>query len=291
MGRRLGALGLVVIALLGCSALAFGKARPLTKAQKRGCLGMTRQVNHLAKVAPADPAVLRAFGAFSATANESVRLTGMSVLGNLGVARYDPAHAVDLADPLTGWQLVLLPVHMAAPERSPRYCDRIPGWREAHRLPSGAGPGVCLLALIPRSDLQGALCESVRVLNSYLGALNFVEYGFDPRAVTLEPDGVSAVRYRFRNGKTTTVKVRHNLAVTPVFALPGYGAPIPDRFRLRVFRRWFPRTYPVKITLAGQSGAPIAARRRPGSLFNELAAANRLQLDIWNLTPPSQRPN
>lgn len=285
-------LGLVVIALLGCSALAFGKTRPLTRAQMRGCLGMTRQVNHVAKVAPADPSVLRAFRAFSATSAKPVQLTGMSVLGNLGVASYDPARAVDLADPLAGWQLVLLPVDMATPERSPRYCQRIPGWREAERLPwDASGSGVCLVALIPRSDLQGALCESLRTLNSYLGALNFVEYGFDPRAVTLEPDGVSAVRYRFSDGKTTTVRVRHNLAATPVFALPGYGAPIPDRYRLRVFRRWFPRTYPVKITLLEQSGVLVGVRRRPRALFDELAAANRLALDSWNLTPPSQRPN
>jgi hypothetical protein len=291
-GRKLGVLAVVVIALLGGSALASGKVRPLTKAQMRACLGMSRPLDHVAKVAPANPSVLGAFRAFAATPAKPVKLTGMSALGNSGVATYDPAHAVDLANPSAGWRLVLLPVDMAAAQASPKYCERIPDWREAQRLSAGeSGSGVCVLAVVSGGDLQGSLCESLRRLSSYLGALNLVEYGFDPRAVTLAPDGVSAVRYSFRHGKATTVEVHHNLWATPVFALPGYGPGIPERYKLRVFRRWFPRTYPSKIALLRPDRTPVVEWRRPTKLFDELAAVNRLQLDIWNLTPSSQRPN
>jgi hypothetical protein len=277
IGRKLGVPAVLVIALLGGSALASGKVRPLTKTQMRGCLGMTRQVDHVAKVASANPSVLGAFRTFTATSTKPVKLTAMSALGNLGVATYDPAHAVDLANPSAGWRLVLLPVDMAAPQSSPKYCERIAGWRQAQRLSAGeSGPGVCVVAVVSGGDLQGSLCESLRTLNSYLGALNLVEYGFDPRAVTLAPDGVSAVRYSFSNGKTTTVEVRHNLWATPIFALPGYGPGIPDRYKLRVFRTWFPRTYPTKITLLRPDRTPVVEWRRPTKLFDELAAVNRL---------------
>lgn len=170
IGRKLGMPGVLVIALLGGSALASGKVRPLTKAQMRACLGMTRQVNHVAKAAPANPSVLGAFRAFAATSATPVTLSGMPALGNVGVATYDPAHAVDLADP----------------------------------SPSS-------LRVQPRHD----------------------DHGQSPS----QPGG------------------------DPVFALPGYGPGIPDRYKLRVFRAWFPKPYPSKITLL----RPIAHRSLNGA--------------------------
>jgi hypothetical protein len=82
------------------------------------------------------------------------------------------------------------------------------------------------------------------MLNSYFGPLNLVEWGFDPRSVTLAPDGVRAVRYTFSNGKTPTVRVRNNLFATLLFALPGYGAGIPDRFKLRGLQKVVPADVP-----------------------------------------------
>jgi hypothetical protein len=293
VGKKLGVLGLVVVALAVGTALASGKASPLTTSQIRGCLGLGRRVSHFAKAAQADPSVISEFQAFTATSAKPLQLNGMSSLGGLGVATYDPAHIVDLANPAPGWRLALLPVDMAAPGSSPKYCARIPGWRVAQRLSAGeSAPGVCVVAVVAgTTSLQGALCESLRMLNSYFGPLNLVEWGFDPRSVTLAPDGVRAVRYTFSSGKTTTVRVRNNLFATPLFALPGYGAAIPDRFKLRVFRKWFPRMYPIEVTLVGPAGSPVVGWHRPADLFRELAGVNRLQLDEWNLTPPSQRPN
>jgi hypothetical protein len=293
VGKKLGVLGLVVVALIGGTALASGKAPPLTRSQIRGCLGMGTRVSHFAKVAPADPSVISEFQAFTATSAKPLQLNGMSALGGFGVATYDPAHIVDLANSAPGWRLALLPVGMAPPASSPRYCARIPGWRAAEQLSIGkSGPGVCVVAVVAgTTSPQGALCESLPMLNSYFGPLNLVEWGDDLRAVTFAPDGVRAVRYTFSNGKTTTVRVRNNLFATPLFALPGYGPGIPDRFRLRVFRKWFPRMYPIEVTLVGPAGSTVREWHRPADLFRELAGFNRLQLDDWNLTPPSQRPN
>jgi hypothetical protein len=294
-GNRLAAIALIAVSLACATAIAaFGHARPLTKEQLRSCLGEGKPHSAPVTGARANPSVLSAFHAFSETSTKHLRIQGIAGLGYEDVATYDPTEIVHFASPAAQWRLALMPVTMAPPSL-PKYCTRIRGWRAAQTPASlDSGPGVCLLAAVTDGDgldLQGASCEPLTGLNSYFGPLDLAEWGFDPRAVTLLPDGVSAVRYTFSSGKKITVSVRGNLLATPLFALPGYNAGIPEAYKPKVFRKWFPRQFPVEITLLGPAGSLFAQYRRPAGLFDQLEAANRLALMAWNLIPPSQRPN